>query len=80
MSDCMHPNAQTRVYVGEVEDLNYRGQPISIGRAKTYEYCPDCFATWGGEEGAAKQALMSAAAAANVSEEDEVNGDEGPRR
>jgi len=46
---CSHPKAQTKHYVGSSE---------------IYHYCPDCMMTWGGEEGAAKNALIAAAAKA----------------
>lgn len=45
-----------------------------IGSEQTYRYCPDCLQTWGGEETAAKRALIRAAAEADVTEQDEVEG------
>lgn len=50
MSDCLHPNARTKKYVGSTE---------------TYQYCPDCFETFGGEETPAKKELLRAAATAD---------------
>ena len=46
---CAHPNATTKRYVGSAE---------------TYQFCPACFETWGGEETAAKRELLASAAAA----------------
>jgi len=40
----------------------------------TYKHCPTCFETWDGEETPAKKALIQAAARANVTEQDEVEG------
>lgn len=56
---CIHPKAETKRYVGSTE---------------TYQYCPDCMTTFGGEETPAKKALIAAAAAANITEQDEVEG------
>lgn len=47
MSVCTHPRAVTKTYVGSTD---------------TYEYCPDCMETWGGEETPQKKALIAAAA------------------
>lgn len=56
---CKHPKAVVKTYVGTIE---------------AYNYCPDCFETWGGEETSAKKALMHEAAEADVTELDEVEG------
>jgi hypothetical protein len=53
---CAHPRAVTKRYLGSPE---------------TYEYCPDCLHTWGGEETPAKKALIDAACRAGVGELDE---------
>jgi hypothetical protein len=45
-----------------------------VGETDTYQYCPDCFTTFGGEETPAKKALIHAAACAPVTEQDEVEG------
>jgi hypothetical protein len=45
-----------------------------VGSTETYDYCPDCLETWGGEETPAKKALIQAACDANVTEQDEVEG------
>lgn len=63
-TSCQHPRAVVKRYVGEPE-----GAPNS-----TYNYCPDCMETWGGEETPAKKALIRAAARADVTEQDEVEG------
>lgn len=47
---CTHPKAQVKRYVGSTD---------------TYNYCPDCMHTWGGEETPAKKALLRAAAMAD---------------
>lgn len=47
MNPCKHPNATIKKYVGSQD---------------TYNYCPDCFATWGGEETQAKKDLIRDAA------------------
>ncbi len=49
-SDCSHPHAVVKRYVGSSD---------------TYSYCPDCFSTWGGEETPEKKALIAAAALAD---------------
>lgn len=46
-TDCRHPRAETRKYVGS---------------EKTYKFCPGCWETFGGEETPAKKALVAAAA------------------
>ncbi len=56
---CAHPRAVVKKYVGSTD---------------TYNYCPDCLETWGGEETPAKKALIRAAARADVTEQDEVEG------
>jgi hypothetical protein len=53
---CEHPKAVTKRYVGST---------------KSYQYCPDCLSTWGGEETAAKKTLLNDAARADVTELDE---------
>lgn len=55
---CEHLKAVTKRYVGSAE---------------TYEYCPECGATWGGEETPAKRALIAGAVLAAISEEDETD-------
>lgn len=47
--NCKHEAAVTKTYVGSAE---------------TYKFCPDCWHTFGGEETAAKKALIAAAAEA----------------
>ena len=63
MSTCSHPHPVTKKYVGSTE---------------TYQYCPVCFETWGGEETPAKKKLIAAAALADdlgiSSEQEEVAG------
>lgn len=59
MKDCKHEKAGVKRYVGSTD---------------TYNFCPSCFHTWGGEETSAKKALIAAAAGAPVSEADEVDG------
>jgi hypothetical protein len=44
---CDHGNAVEKRYVGSTD---------------SYRYCPDCWATWGGEETQTKRALLSDAA------------------
>ena len=46
---CKHKNAVTKTYVGSTE---------------TYQFCPDCGETFGGEETPAKKQLIADAAAA----------------
>ena len=50
-TSCQHPKAVTKRYVGSTE---------------TYQYCPDCMTTFGGEETPAKKALIAAACHADV--------------
>lgn len=50
MSPCSHPHAITKKYVGTSDE---------------YQYCPDCWETFGGEETPAKKALIRAAAMAD---------------
>ena len=50
---CAHPKAITKTYVGSTD---------------TYEFCPDCYETFGGEETPAKKALIRAAAMAEERE------------
>lgn len=57
---CAHPAPQVKRYVGSTE---------------TYSYCADCLATWNGEETPRKKAFIGAAARANVTEQDEVEGE-----
>lgn len=45
-----------------------------VGSTDTYNYCPNCLHTWGGEETSAKKALIRAAARADVTEQDEAEG------
>lgn len=56
---CAHERAVTKRYVGSKQ---------------TYQYCPDCMETFGGEETPEKKRLIAAAARANVTEQDEVEG------
>jgi hypothetical protein len=56
---CAHAAAVTKKYVGSSE---------------TYRYCPACMTTFGGEETPAKKKLIADAAAAGVTEQDEVDG------
>jgi hypothetical protein len=45
-----------------------------VGSTDTYNYCPACMHTWGGEETPAKKALLRDACRAEVTEQDEVEG------
>lgn len=45
-----------------------------VGSTEIYYYCPDCLATYGGEETWSKKALISAACRADITEKDEVEG------
>lgn len=56
---CTHKNAVVKRYVGSTE---------------TYNYCPDCWETFGGEETKAKKALLAAAVASDPGEQGEVEG------
>lgn len=59
---CGSPKAVIKTYVGSTE---------------TYNYCPEmtCLHTWGGEETPAKKALIAAACQADISEQNEVEGE-----
>jgi hypothetical protein len=46
---CKHERALTKRYLGSEE---------------TYQFCPDCWETFGGEEGPAKQRMLADAAQA----------------
>lgn len=54
---CKHEKAFTKHYVGSDD---------------TYEYCPQCKETWGGEETPQKKSLIEAVAEADISEADEL--------
>jgi hypothetical protein len=49
VTTCSHPAPVTKTY---------------IGSTTTYQYCPDCLGTFGGEETPAKKALIRIAAIA----------------
>jgi hypothetical protein len=49
VAECKHENARTKRYVGSDQ---------------TYQFCPDCWETFGGEESPAKKKLIAEAAKA----------------